>query len=133
MTDLRKTLEELKKVSDEVTPFSALAHIVKSLAEYDVKSGECKGVGLLKVPDVAIQYITMGPDTLFQCHEHDEQEILILVRGDLMIRFEKYNLNCIVGHPAVIEAGRLHSAISKDGCEAVAITIPASKYFPDGK
>ena len=102
-------------------------------AVYEVVKGECGGIGLFRIADVAVQVAYMGRNTILKEHTHHGVEILVLFEGDMSIHFGNGAVEAYVGDPVTIQANTPHYAESNNGCKMIAITIPASEGYPNGK
>jgi len=133
LDQLKENLVKIEQAGNNIVSLTDLAFIEKERVMYLVKQGDCHGVGVWNDMRSAIQYAILGAKTEMQKHIHGETEILILVSGDFRLRFETYNLHAITGVPIVVPPSTPHTAISDNGCELIAITIPASPAYPTPK
>jgi quercetin dioxygenase-like cupin family protein len=130
---LDDNLKRIKELTESVVPLSEIAHIEKISAIYNVKSGECYGVGLLNTKDIAVQHAFLGKNTVMDCHDHDEVEILVVYDGDLIVECPKYVIVGEKGVAIIIQPKTPHIAKSENGCKLIGITIPASSGYPPSK
>jgi len=131
--DLKQNLERIRELTETVTPLHMIADITGNKAVYSVETGECGGLGLYKTKSVAVQIAYMGGKTELKCHDHDESEILIPFEGDLEVEFKNGSIQGYIGDPIIISPNEPHVAKSNNGCKMIAITIPSSNGYPDGK
>ena len=83
---------------------------------------------------IAIQSFEMSANSEFPIHSHQNlREILCIYEGDLT-SINKFHVQTIE-HTGIlwIDIGINHIVKSRNGCKGIAITIPASEGYPDGK
>ena len=101
---------------------------------YTMVKGTCEGWNILNNEKIAVQYFQMSADSEFPTHSHERQrEILIIYEGDIT-SLNIYHIQS-VEHTGIlwVDIGINHVVKSKNGCKGIAITIPASEGYPDGK
>jgi mannose-6-phosphate isomerase-like protein (cupin superfamily) len=135
MNELAKeNMHRIRILTDQVTPFSDMATLKDSEVKYLVKAGECQGRGLMYQDGVAVQWAQMGENTDLLCHVHDaEVEYLVVYEGMLTIHFENETRTLQAGDCVKIEKGVPHNVVTSSRCLMIAITIPASKFYPKEK
>ena len=106
-----------------------------SVAEGDrreliTEEGEGHVVGLYHDDDVSVILADLSPGCLLACHTHDQTEIIVVVSGDLRKDVHDYVRILGPGETLVSPPGEQHVVSSKDGCRAIAITVPASPDYP---
>jgi mannose-6-phosphate isomerase-like protein (cupin superfamily) len=134
--DLSKNIEQLRQMTEKVLQLQDMVKIEKAEAVYQTKTGTCKGTALFNIDKIAVQLATLSPDTELLPHKHDDcEEILICYEGDLEILTKEDKSRIIttviyIGGVIMIRQGVTHIAKSINGCQLIAITIPASPGYP---
>ena len=75
-------------------------------------------------------FIEMEPDMKFPIHEHESEQIMIVLEGSIRQRVadEEFNLN--KGDVLVMESKEVHGGrVSKEGCKAIDIFVPPRKDY----
>jgi mannose-6-phosphate isomerase-like protein (cupin superfamily) len=130
--ELKENLERIRTLTEDVVPLISITKFEENNAYYSVNSGECRGVSLFNIPDVAVQYAIMGENTELKCHQHDEVEILVVFEGDMQMTTPNKTITAQLGYPIVVFPSQEHTARSTKGCKIIAITVPASNAYPHG-
>ena len=135
---LEDNLKRIRELSDDPRTLPHIAHIHEELAEYDMTSGSCFGVGLFWIEGVAVQHSEMSEDSELKSHMHEGiKEILICYEGDLQIftkvKDELVEAKITSGGIIVIPPDIPHIAKSIRGCKIIAVSIPASSGYPKTK
>ena len=92
--------------------------------------------GLLNRPEIAVAVTVLSTGSKLGMHNHPEREFIIVFRGQMTLHcFDSENKqNTIVlttGDQAIVEPHIKHCATVEEECHFIAITIPASKNFPN--
>jgi quercetin dioxygenase-like cupin family protein len=130
----KENMERIRQLTERVTPFSEMSHLKDAEVKYTARSGECRGIGLLYQKGVAVQMAEMTKGTDLLCHTHEvEMEYLVIYEGELIVNIGSETKILKVGDCVKIEKGTPHNVITNEGCLMIAITIPASKFYPKEK
>jgi quercetin dioxygenase-like cupin family protein len=100
--------------------------------EYALEQGKAMSFGLWKTQEIAVARTVMSEGAKWQKHSHDEKEIVIVYRGSIKIIHDDHEVLLVEGDTYTIEPGNRHEAISANGCDVIAITIPAADDWPAG-
>ena len=125
--------ESIKRLK-EITPFlnGIVERRASGIVEYDVERGTSIGFGLFKDKHVAVQRNFCSSGTVFPAHQHHENEVIILYtgRGRLLINGDPNNWES----PAVfwLKPNQTHLFEFYEDTHMIAVTVPASKGYPDG-
>jgi quercetin dioxygenase-like cupin family protein len=97
---------------------------------YAIESGECTGEGLIKNEYYAVQRAFGKKGFKFPLHYHpDKTEYVILVRGIGTVNGEQHSTPyCFTALPGVA-----HDFVFETDCEVIAVIIPSSEGYPNGK
>lgn len=132
------TLEKLEQLTSElpvilsaITTDNKNGHVNYTPFE---QKGSCHGIAIYNDDTIAVQRAFMSKGTSLPPHYHDEIEVLTIFQGMLQITF-------IDGKQTFIGVGDTYKFNPKEShyCEAledtwmIAITIPPSKDYPDGR
>ena len=88
---------------------------------------------LMKNRDVAISHAELHRGATMADHYHHEREIIIVVKGKLLYRDDGGEQVIKTAGALIIEPNTCHYAEALTDCDVIAITVPASKGFPDAK
>lgn len=102
-----------------------------------VEDGKAMATNLFRPPDntIAVAHTKAWPETKFLKHYHPEVETIIVFKGDLTLLIGEKEIILTAGDTVTLEPNTGHSGYTRHGCELIAVTVPASKGFPnnDGK
>jgi quercetin dioxygenase-like cupin family protein len=130
---IENNIEKLREISENVFKFSEMSHLKGDSVVYDTITGSCIGFRLMHTPLVAVQYAEMSKDSDLICHSHEEVEYLIVYKGALEIEIGGITKILLPGSSIELPPRTPHHVKSETGCKMIAITIPASEYYPKGE
>ena len=134
MSDSLKRLRELT----HKLPHSPLIDFVESagnfMVSYAVDDGTCSGVGLLNRENIAVQVCEISKGAEFPKHFHEAVEILIVISGELCIKYVgSEKMSTVKDREShTIPQGVLHSVVAVEETVLIGITMPRAEGYPDG-
>jgi len=129
MTEVNN-LVKMKELAEAFVMFSDMSFLENDSVNYTALEGECYGKALIKIKEVAVQMAIMNKGCILPVHNHAEIEILMLFEGDLTIEMKRGTVVLGVGDMIRFEPNEEHYPYTINGCKMIAITIPASDYYP---
>ena len=131
MQDLLENLEKIRELTKTVVPFS---YTVDDIELKDM-SGDVEGklIPIHKEKDFAVLIADVKKGFIHKNHFHNEYEILSLLSGKATAVFENFVIELELHKPIIIEPNKQHQTHYFEDSRILAITLPASKEFPDGK
>ncbi len=127
-------LREIVKNLKEPTIYDEIPKIKTSSSKHEVptSTGSMSIEGILKENSTAIAKVEMNGDCHLTPHTHKEKEFLVVINGEMDLRIEKCIKTYKIGDCATIEPNQVHEVI-KGNATLIAITVPKSEGFPNGK
>lgn len=131
-------IDYLEKIEALAALAPTLDHFIVEMedrfVEYATETGFAVGHGYVNDPECSIQkFYASGKGTTLPLHTHKEFEYLIILEGSGVIRvdgeeeaFKKFD--CLV-----IKPDAEHSCVFEEDTKMIAITVPSSKGYPNGK
>jgi len=98
-----------------------------------VISGANITTGIYKTPEFAIAVCVDAPNTRFPRHAHKACEYFIVLEGEMTVHYDdgqRFELQRCDSH--YVPVGVAHQPETVRGCRYLAITVPASAFFPAG-
>lgn len=92
---------------------------------------ELTGVAMYKSEEMAVQRNHIPAGMTFPVHTHGEKEWLICYHGKLKFTMDGKESLLEAGSCRFIPVGETHKIEAIEDSSVIAITIPASKDFPD--
>lgn len=126
-------IAKLEALQENTPSFEDLVSTLHgSFVQYHMNQGFAVGYGLLHEDDCAVQKMFFSQQAEFPEHSHGEHEYFVILSGSGKVLIgEKETsfepLDCIV-----IEPGQKHSWKFETNTKLIALTVPASKGFPNG-
>ena len=132
-------LIEQDKISENVQQIMKFVSTLESMVidcndnkiVYDVDNGECYGEGIVNEDEFAIQRNFMSENSKFRTHSHEENEILIIISGQLTAYFNNGYKTLLPGDVVYFSPNQEHSVIANKDTWIFGITKPSSKGYPD--
>ena len=137
----QSSLEKLKEIIKEL-PDGNYGSYSDDLMELSLIGGIGYSVGLLKNEKVAVAKTVVSKGSIFAPHYHKEVEVIIVFEGGLKVWnginaiddiHEKEYLVLGAKETLVIDPEIPHIAEAIADTQLIAVTIPASKRFPNAK
>ena len=131
--DPEENLKRIAEIAATYVPFERgmMFDLQETFASYACIHGSCTGKGLMKIGRVGVMDATMSENCELKAHDHAVTEIFAVYEGDLLIETADWIKEINVGGTISIPVGTKHIAKSINGCKMIAVTIPASKGYPD--
>jgi anti-sigma factor ChrR (cupin superfamily) len=127
---MHENLLKLQELTEALPVLTNIANLSKiGFVKYEVECGSCHGVGLFKDKSVAVQMAIATAGTKFPAHSHNEYEFIVLVSGKLISNGIEYDGPCSF----YVRTGEFHEHTFLTDCVIIAVTVPASEGYPDGK
>lgn len=140
---LQKTessINRLRELTEKLTNFENYADNSNcSMTEIKMVEGTGLGFCLLNQPEIAVARWFSSKGSEFPKHKHEEREWIIVYKGEMELFFydEEGNiseqLKLEEGDYCYNSPGKTHSAIFNSDTWYIAITVPASKDWPNDK
>lgn len=132
MCEVTDKIQELKAAINNLPPLHELVRASGEYVDYKVDSGTCKGYGLYKTAEVAVQVCNMSVGTTFPEHTHElpvKIEWLHIVKGKIKVG------DRVIGEAESIsfKTDEPHKVFALEDVEMIAVTMPADKAYPDAK
>jgi mannose-6-phosphate isomerase-like protein (cupin superfamily) len=131
-----EAIEKLKAYY-ELMPDHTPGILNGNILELESENGVGYCIGLKKNHKVAVADTIVSKGSVFVKHFHVEKEVMIIYDGHLRLTIhgctkpeEVYDLYS--GDFFVLEANTPHNSEAMEDTKLIAITIPASTYFPEG-
>jgi len=123
-------LQQLTKALE----FEGIVHRAGSqeILELEMVQGTSYMVGLYKTPVIAVARNYASRACKFPKHVHEEWELLIVYQGEMNLSVGGEMINLKAKEFYYIEPGTEHEAFFPAETWFLAITMPASKDWPDG-
>ena len=131
--DLHANLQRLKELSKQMPQYPTMRRIEDKAQyqEFKIEKGYAVTKSLFDVPGVAsCAHTILEPNTEFPTHRHKEEEILIVIKGSLLVSGDDNVYMLAPGGVAILQPNTKHSAITTSGCEFIIVTVPDSPDFP---
>jgi quercetin dioxygenase-like cupin family protein len=129
--DVHDSILKLKELTARLPILPNLvAEMVGMEVTYAVEDGEVTGEGLIKNEYYAVQRAFGKKGSKFSLHYHpDKTEYVILVKGTGTVNGEQHKTPyCFTALPGVA-----HDFVFETYCEVIAVIIPSSEGYPNGK
>jgi quercetin dioxygenase-like cupin family protein len=133
--DLHENLQRLREMSKDIPPhpYPKMRRIEDALRYQEFELGT--GIGFTKClfdePGItSVAHTIFKEHTEFPLHQHNEQEILIVLKGSLLLSRKDEMMMLAPGAVAILPPMAEHGAVTPTGCEFLAITIPDSPEYP---
>ena len=134
-------LEQAKSILNDL-PDGNMGSYCDDLMELTLSGGIGYSLGLFKNEKVAVAKTKVSKGSIFAPHYHKETEILILFEGQLKIwkgiakMEDRDDIEPIIldmAQTMIIEPNTPHLAEALADTQLIAVTVPASKRFPNAK
>jgi hypothetical protein len=125
-------LEKIEELEQKLPPFPEIINDTDiECKEYVVINGTCLAWDLMWIEDVSVSKWFLSKGTKFPEHAHNEKEIIIVYKGELIIYYED---GCTAtgkrGDVIQHKAGRIHWAEAKEDTWMIIVSIPATEDYP---
>lgn len=134
------SINRLKELTEKLNEFdNYVDNNHCSMTEVKMDEGTGLGFCLLYQPEIAVARWFSSKGSKFPRHKHDEKEWIIVYSGEMKITFYDENEDKIgerilnEGDYCYNSPGTLHSASFNTDTWYIAITVPASKDWPNDK
>ena len=129
-------IKTLVKELDQLNELTAIAHLENTSVDYEMDSGECRGIFLKNNGEIGVQDGWFSVNSSMKIHKHaNEREVFHVYEGDLTIVLQTLN-GGIIKHTIKdkgtfeIPCNTPHIVSSENGCKLIAVTLPASVGYP---
>ena len=128
----KDTLKTLRVLTENLPDFGdlILSHSSAGSVETKTKSGTSIGFNLLYEPKIAVAKWFGSKDSVFPAHKHDEIEWIIVYSGSVELKLTEGVKVLKEGDYICLPPNTPHGASFYEDCWYIAITIPASKDWP---
>lgn len=122
-------IEKLRQLTKQVPNHNPGVKLGRMLI-LDTITGKAVSESLLHIPAIAVANTIFEGGCHVDVHNHDQTEILVVYQGEMILRTEEWVKAVTVGECVRIEPHIKHTAEFPVKTRIIAITVPASKYFP---
>ena len=136
---LKNTEDNLEKLRimtnnlSEIPNFSEFVRSNNNSVEFNVESGAALAEGLFSNENISVANCVFEEGTVFELHNHEEREWLIVYSGKLKIDIKDKIIELEHGQSLMIDPFIPHKGETEVKTEFIAITIPKGKGFPDAR
>lgn len=127
-------IEKLEALQATMPSFESLITAMHgSFVQYELEKGFAVGHGVLNDHDCAVQKYFATGQSAFPQHTHDEYEYFIVIEGEGKVSIDGKEQAFKPKDFIAIAPGQTHSWYYNTPVRMLAITVPASRGFPDGQ
>ena len=126
-------IERLEELTQDIPALEDLVLAAEgAVVMYDTVTGKSMGYGIINTGAYSIQKVVHSAGTLFPLHVQDEHEYIIVVDGEAQLTKNDQIQTLKKNDCVVIQPGERHAWLFEANTTIIAITVPASKGYPDG-
>jgi len=132
------SMEKLELLTLRLPDGIPVDRVAPGVLEMKAKKGFGFLFHLLHEDNIAVARGVFSKESEYEMHIHQEKEWILIYEGEMKVTLspinEKNEETHILkeGDMLFIEPERTHYSSALENCEFIAITMPASKGFPDG-
>jgi len=129
MDEYKIRMERIRELTETVVPFR---ETIRGVDILDFGNGKkAKMIPVHKEPDFAITEVQIEEGFVHQNHFHQEYEVICLIEGQATLYSGDKEMELQLYTPVIIQPMQHHMLCYLKESKVLAITIPASKHFPN--